>query len=165
MKVDVSDILTVNGASKKLEFEEAPPEREPVAGVILEGNLSFNGTLTNTNGILHLDGRLKAVYSSVCYRCLGAVKGSLDIKIKENFSNSADAEQADMYPYNDKLLDIDRALGDNIVLNLPMKQLCSADCKGLCGKCGKNLNEGQCSCGEDEIDPRMEGLAKYFEKL
>lgn len=165
MKVDVSEIVRINGASMKLAFEEAPPEREPVEGYVLDGDLSFTGTLTNANGILQLDGRLKSVYCSICYRCLGSVNGMLDLRIKENFVNSANEEQTDMYPYEGKVLDIGKALNDNIILNLPMKQLCSENCKGLCSKCGKNLNEAQCNCSEDGIDPRMEGLVKYFENL
>lgn len=163
MKVDISDILRANGASMELDFEEDPPEREPAEGCLLDGKLSFTGTLTNTNGILQLNGRLKADYNSECYRCLGAVKKSMNLKINENFVNSGEAEQPDMYAFEGKILNIGKALNDNIILNLPMRQLCSNDCKGLCTSCGANLNETQCDCGNNKMDPRMEGLGKYFE--
>ncbi len=163
MKVDLSDIIRINGASKELDFEEEPSEMEPAEGCLLDGKLSFIGTLTNTNGILQLNGRLKAVYSSECYRCLGAVKKEMNLKINENFINSGEDEQSDMYAFEGKNLDIGKALNDNIILNLPMKQLCSNDCKGLCITCGANLNETQCNCNNHEIDSRMEGLGKYFE--
>jgi uncharacterized protein len=162
MKVDLSDIIRVNGASKELDFEEEPSEREPAEGCLLDGKLSFTGTLTNTNGILQLKGRLKAAYSSECFRCLGEVKKDMDLRINENFINSGEDEQPDMYTFEGKMLDIGKALNDNIILNLPMKQLCSDDCKGLCGSCGTNLNETQCNCGSNDMDPRMEGLVKYF---
>ncbi|HEX2944665.1 MAG TPA: DUF177 domain-containing protein [Clostridia bacterium] len=163
MKVDISDILRIDGTSLKLEFHEEPPEREPAEGFKLVGALEFAGTLTNNDGILHLDGRLKASYDSVCYRCLDAVNKTLDLGIKEDFINSADAGQTDMYPFEGKVLDISKALTDNIILNLPMKQLCSEKCRGLCSKCGANLNEVQCGCSDDDVDPRMEGLNKFFE--
>ena len=121
--------------------------------------------MTNTNGILQLNGRLKAVYSSECYRCLGAVKKDMDLKINENFINSGEDEQPDMYTFEGKMLDISKALKDNIILSLPMKQLCSYDCKGLCISCGANLNKTQCNCNNKDTDPRMEGLGKYFKKL
>jgi len=88
----------------------------------------------------------------------------LRLRVKENFSSSTDAEQNDMYPSEGKKLDISRALNDNIILNLPMKHLCSEQCRGLCSKCGANLNEVQCGCSDDSIDPRMEGLSKFFER-
>ena len=51
MKVDISDILRVNGASMKLDFEETPPDREPTEGYLLNGKISFTGILTNVNDI------------------------------------------------------------------------------------------------------------------
>ena len=165
MKVNVSDIIRFNGASMELDFEEAPSERELADGCFLDGMISFVGTLTNTNGILQLDGRLNAVYSSECFRCLCTVSKVLGLKVKESFINSANVEQSDMYPFEGKTLDISKALNDNIILNLPMKQLCSNDCKGLCTKCGTNLNEVQCSCSEDDMDSSMESLNKYFDNL
>jgi uncharacterized protein len=164
MKVDISDILAVNGASKEVGYKGEPPEREPTEGCFIDGDIAFSGTLTNNNGILHLDGSLDASCSSVCYRCLGEARTPLKLKIEEDFINSADAGQNDMYPYEGKILDISKALNDNIILNLPLKHLCSDQCKGLCSKCGGNLNEVQCGCVDDMIDPRMEGLNKFFEK-
>ena len=165
MKVNISDIIRVNGASIELNFEEEPIESEPVEGCLIDGKLSFSGTLTNNNGILQLDGCLKAAYSSECYRCLSKVSKVLELNINENFVSSTDAEQTDMYPFEGKVLDISKVLNDNIILSFPMKQLCSNDCKGLCKKCGANLNEVQCGCGKEEINPCMEDLNKYFDNL
>jgi len=49
-----------------------------------------------------------------------------------------------------------------VILDLPSKHLCKDDCKGICFKCGKNLNEGECDCETREVDPR---LAKLMELL
>lgn len=162
MKVDISDILRVNGASMKLEFSEEPAEKEPVKGFILNGDLSFSGTLTNYNGIITLEGYLKASYIGECYRCLCMTGKTLEIKIKEDFAGSEHEGQTDMYSIERKVLDIDKVFYDNIVLSLPMKHLCSEQCKGLCGRCGANLNEEQCGCGEEAVDPRLEGLSGFF---
>lgn len=164
MKVDISDIITINGACLKIDWTGGPPEREPVEGCTIEGDVIFSGTLTNNSGILHLDGWLEAAYKSACYRCLGEVRGALRLRIKEDFSGSADSERNDMYLFEGKKLDISRALNDNIILNLPMKHLCSEQCRGLCSSCGANLNEVRCGCSGDSIDPRMEGLRSFFEK-
>ena len=58
----------------------------------------------------------------------------------------------------DERLDLEELLREDILLDLPSKYLCSPDCKGLCPKCGKNLNEGSCGCQAEEIDPRLEIL-------
>ena len=59
---------------------------------------------------------------------------------------------------SDERLDLEELLREDILLELPSKYLCSPDCKGLCPKCGKNLNEGDCGCEAEEIDPRLEVL-------
>lgn len=62
-------------------------------------------------------------------------------------------------PDTDKI-DIKDDVRDYALLAIPLKKLCSEDCKGLCYKCGKNLNEGDCKCSEDEIDDRWKPLLK-----
>jgi len=61
-------------------------------------------------------------------------------------------------------IDLDEYIRDYAVLAVPMKNLCSEDCKGLCPKCGKNLNEGTCNCSEENIDPRWESIQKLKTK-
>lgn len=165
MQVDVSAILRDNGASLELDFEKEPYEREPVDGYFIDGKISFKGKLTNRNGILLLEGQLDALYMTECYRCLKPLRNALKLKIKENFFERDNSEELSMYLFEGKMLDISKALNDNIILNLPMKQLCSVDCSGLCAACGANLNEVQCVCCNNEIDPRLEGLSRYFDKL
>lgn len=52
-------------------------------------------------------------------------------------------------------IDIGSLLWEEFVLSLPIKPLCKADCRGLCPTCGKNLNEGSCSCLQEQGDPRL----------
>jgi uncharacterized protein len=163
MKVDISDITRFNGASSKIEFEETLPMSEPVGGYFLDGSVKFDGTISNLNGIMELDGRLKVGYSASCYRCLNGIKGQIDIRLKENFVNDSKyAEEIDAYVYEGKLLETEKAFFDNIILNLPMKQVCSRDCKGLCPKCGINLNKEECNCRDDSIDSRLTKFGDFF---
>jgi uncharacterized protein len=48
------------------------------------------------------------------------------------------------------IIDLDQDIREEIILDYPIKPLCNSDCKGLCPKCGKNLNEGGCSCAITE---------------
>ena len=157
MKVDITDITKVNGSSVRLDFEEKAPESEPVEGYTIDGPVGFSGTLTNMNGMLELDGHLKIAYRTACYRCLKPIEGKLDIRIRESFINEKQsADEIDAYALEGKLLNTDKVFEDNIILNLPMKQVCTVDCKGLCPKCGINLNEAS------YINPQMEALNKFF---
>ena len=51
----------------------------------------------------------------------------------------------------------------DLLLALPTKHLCREDCRGLCPRCGKNLNEGLCGCREDKVDPRLAVLAQLMD--
>ena len=64
-----------------------------------------------------------------------------------------------LHPETDKI-DLAKDIRDYAILAVPMKKLCSEDCKGLCPKCGKNLNDGTCDCHEEKMDPRWEPLQK-----
>lgn len=76
----------------------------------------------------------------VCSRCLAEFEVDLKKKLLLN------------YPVNkmEPIIDLEPDIRQEIILNYPIKPLCKPDCKGLCPKCGKNLNEGGCSCGITE---------------
>ena len=54
---------------------------------------------------------------------------------------------------------------EQLEMEFPVRILCREDCRGLCQRCGKNLNEGECGCDTREIDPRMEPLRKLLEQM
>ena len=60
------------------------------------------------------------------------------------------------------VLDITEAIRQYAVLALPMKPLCKPDCQGLCPHCGRNLNEGQCSCPQKSVDARWTKLKELL---
>jgi uncharacterized protein len=64
----------------------------------------------------------------------------------------------------DLKLDLDELVYTEIIISLPMKHLCRADCKGICSGCGKNLNEGECNCSTKQIDPRLQALADLLKE-
>ena len=64
----------------------------------------------------------------------------------------------------DSVLDLEELARTDILLELPTKVLCSEDCKGLCSQCGKNLNEGECSCEKKQIDPRLAILSQLLDQ-
>jgi len=70
--------------------------------------------------------------------------------------------EADYTAAPGNILDIDELALETIQLELPPKLLCSEDCKGLCPKCGADLNEAQCACPPKERDPRFDILNKLL---
>ena len=60
-----------------------------------------------------------------------------------------------------RVIDLVNRVRDAIALELPLRVFCRQDCKGLCSTCGQNLNESDCDCSAEQIDPRWEALAKF----
>ncbi len=60
---------------------------------------------------------------------------------------------------------LDNDVRDYAMLAIPMRKLCKDDCKGLCVSCGKNLNEGQCSCKNESMDERWMPLQNIKKRI
>lgn len=74
-------------------------------------------------------------------------------------------DEMDVDFYKEGLIDTEDIIRDQILLNIPMKPLCSEDCKGLCTICGTNLNYSECGCIVQEIDPRMAILQSLLRRM
>ncbi|MFW5872616.1 MAG: YceD family protein, partial [bacterium] len=85
-------------------------------------------------------------------------------KFEYNFNIDIEKELNKLDIKDIKEVDIRQILKSNIFLDLPIKPLCSEDCKGLCPQCGQNLNKGDCNCERDIIDPRLAKLEKFFDE-
>jgi len=164
MKVDISDILKVSGASLTVEMEELIDGFDELDEFIFDTPVKLNCRLTNMGGIVKMEGHLMVDYKVKCSRCLKDIQSSLRAELKEEFAQEGQTEDDDRYTYADKVIVLDNVLKDNIILNLPARQLCRDDCKGLCPKCGIDLNNGRCNCSEEETDPRMEVLKNFFKE-
>ncbi len=67
--------------------------------------------------------------------------------------------------YEDDGLVLEDVLREQVLLSLPAKTLCSADCKGLCPRCGHNLNSEPCNCRESSPDPRWSALSDLSSRV
>jgi uncharacterized protein len=110
-----------------------------------------------------------------CQRCLEPVaqpvEGQLDLLFMPGAQPPAAPEHAlaeeelgVVEVDEDAVVELRPLLLEQIQLNVPMKPLCRPDCAGLCPTCGANLNEGQCGCRKDEIDPRWAALEALRER-
>lgn len=102
-------------------------------------------TVTFTNPNVLAEGMLNCYVDGYCDRCLAEVSRRIDLPFSQIFYKDVAIEE-DGYVYNGSKLDATKAVCDEIALSVPSGLLCKEDCKGLCPKCGTNLNERQCSC-------------------
>lgn len=163
MLLNVSKIIKVPDSTIEVSFKEKIDFIETNFGTInLLDPIKFTGTLFNDGKVLYLDGNLSTVLELYCDRCTKPVGTSLSIKIKEVFSDEPIDEEEIHIINSGREIDFNPIFIDAILLNMPMKVVCTKQCKGLCSQCGQNLNEGFCSCKEEDLDPRFAVLKTLF---
>ena len=97
-----------------------------------------------------------------CDRCLQPVTVEIPLEIcREYDKNDTEESEEDnlIIGYN---LDTEQLIYCEILVNWPMKTLCTEACKGICKKCGTNLNHRNCTCDTVELDPRMAKIRDIF---
>ncbi len=135
----------------------------------LSAPLTVEAELSHQGEFLQLSCRVRAEVEGRCDRCLEPVRKPVDVRFVElllraeetaRFADLAVGELEEKYVlYADDILDITDLVREHILEVLPQKILCREDCRGLCPKCGQNLNLGQCDCDLHEVDPRFAVLA------
>ena len=128
-------------------------------------------TITNTGDkVLELAGTGKITVGIPCDRCLETVAVEISLEFKKKLDMKlSDEERVNDLDESSYLtgmnLDVDRLVYLEVLICWPLKVLCKEDCKGICSRCGKNLNEGPCGCKEEPKDPRMAAISDIFSKF
>ena len=170
MHISLSEIMNLNGRSKEIEaeigfdrfdydgFEYDLISKEPV-----------RIRLTKLSGrsirfTAHIICRLKAE----CSRCLEPVDLPFDLSIDQELvlddeGCACTKDDDEMLSFVSKYeLDVDGFVKEELMIGFPLKILCKDDCKGICPKCGANLNKGDCGCDRTVLDPRMSVIRDFF---
>jgi uncharacterized protein len=151
------------------------PEGEPGLGAgeaRMLGRTELFLRATRSGDKVGLSGKITARVAFECDRCLAAlsapVEQSFDLLYVPPLSTQEERElgvdDLSIGFYQGDIIDADDLVREQIELTLPMARLCSRDCKGLCPECGANLNEGQCGCETEQIDPRWLALKELKTK-
>ena len=167
MLLNLTDIFTSEQKTveKQVEYE---PDRYKRAGetyeIVHKEPVIFH--LANTGkGKAVISGHMDLTLSMVCDRCLKPVEVPICFDFEEHISEDVlnDPDDADEFFYMEGYkLDTEKLLGNEILINWPPKVLCKEDCKGICKKCGKDLNLGDCGCDDFVPDPRMAVIKDIF---
>lgn len=140
--------IQVNGTLTNDDAVWSEGDRRPAgAGVSVTGRLSVAGS-----GRFYFSGAVNGVTTLQCRRCLGDVEVPVTAAVQLLFAERsvADADDPDVYPLaqgrRGAEVDLRPAVREGWLLETPAFVVCRPACKGLCAKCGANLNLGACSC-------------------
>src|SRR3982751_3649746 len=129
----------------------------PTDGVVVTGRLSAAGT-----GRFYFTGRIEGTVKGSCRRCLTDVLVPVGVDVQLHFVDPAEEtaeDDPDVYVISvrEHELDLRPAIREEWMLAVPAFVVCKDDCKGLCPRCGSDLNQGACDCAPS-IDPRWNAL-------
>lgn len=136
-----------------LTFGSCRPVTEPVV---------CEGAVRNTAGVLVLTAQLSTRLHAVCDRCAGEFTREVSYPVRAVLVTDSENEDDEWtFAVDPEGADLDEVLTTAFVLLMDSKLLCKPDCKGLCFRCGKNLNDGPCAC-RPEADPRLAVLGQLL---
>ena len=130
-------VQTARGGKAPYEFDAAAEELFGEALEEFDGDIKIVGEVEDVGRCYVVRGRIECKKNFICDRCLTQATANQVHEFEEEFDKSEAAED---------LIDVTELLHDELLAGQLMKNLCKADCKGLCPKCGANLNEGECGC-------------------
>ena len=172
MKLQLKPLFS--GEVAKLPFETAIDasavsfqDTYPLKDVRATGDIVAHSGPGDTVAWLALWAQVDYVYAAPCDRC------AADMQLPQSFTvthtlvsevAAADSDEADdLVLVDSHVLALDKLLLEDLILQIPGKHLCMPDCKGLCPRCGQNLNEEACGCRLQETDPRWDALKQLLD--
>ena len=164
MLLNVKPILNTPGKQLDFQFELDLSDMEFSGRYPVSRPVAITGQVRNTADVLELDMTARTTLDAMCDRCgkefLQEKEISYSCMLAEELQNE-DNDEIELL--EDGMVDVGELARTAFILDMDTKTLCSEDCKGLCPRCGADLNLGPCSC-KKETDPRLAVLAKLLEK-
>ena len=151
MIINVGKALKALGQPFLFEFEQELSDLE-FPGVLLGTAVPvrIQGTYQGQPGGVQIEGTLTTVLRMQCSRCAEEFKRPLTLPFCEVFYQGPETEEQEGFPFEGETINLAEMVHTLILLELPMQNLCSPDCPGLCAVYGQDLSGGSCGCDQDK---------------
>ncbi len=164
MQLDFTNIFNSSCDELKVDYSLSLEDFEYGTYKPLKDGVTVKGRAYSKADVAHLELIVSFDFYGMCDRCANEFKRAYSFDINKivvpHLENELDDDGYVITENN--ILDIDDLVYQEIQLFLPHKMLCNDDCKGLCTKCGANLNREECNCKKD-VDPRMAALLELLD--
>lgn len=169
MLIDLSELLSLEGKVKSVEIPLEMEEFSTRMGSYpIEDKKPMEFKFTSLgNRDVEFEAHINLTLLMPCDRCLEEVKENIIISASKEINlGDTDVTRRDaldeMVYITGTSFDAEKFAYGEILVNLPMKVLCSNSCKGICNRCGTNLNHGNCGCDTTGTDLRMAKALEVF---
>lgn len=122
------------------------------------------------NKEISITGTTELTFMIPCGRCLKPVRYTMPLELERTVDMKLSEEELEEVLeekcfFVGEQLDPEILLYNEILVNWPIRVLCKDDCKGICSRCGANLNTSSCDCDQEPKDPRMAAIQDIFSKF
>jgi uncharacterized protein len=158
LRLSIADLLHHPASRRDVRVEVAELEGAQVGTTQLDPAvpLVLEALLERIPDGIVVRGRAHGRWRAPCARCLIEVGGELDSPISELFE--VDPLEGETYALDGDEIDLEIAVRDAVLLELPVAPRCRNDCSGLCPMCGVDRNDAVCDCDPNPPDPRWDAL-------
>ena len=165
MLLSVKKIINAPGEGQDFLFELDLSDVEFGGLYPIDRPVVVTGGVRNIAGMLLLQFEASTVLRLVCDRCAKPFSREKAIRCEYMLSEEAEDEENDnIVLIENDAVDVGDLARTAFILDMDTKNLCQEDCKGLCPRCGADLNQGSCGCQKRDVDPRLAVLAKLLEE-
>ena len=129
--------------------------------------IKVTGVIQDRAGVVTFDATAEFTLTVHCARCMKefTVDKTQEMHYMISTDSEDDGEETEgMYYAGSEEIETDDIIVPDIIMDMDIAFLCKEDCKGLCPKCGCDLNETTCSCETREVDPRLAKLGELLKK-
>lgn len=167
MIIDLSDIIKDYGGrmnvSTSIEMDDTDFLGESFK---FQKPLNIEGSIVNNTKSLEFSAKVEGEMQVHCARCSKPFIVPVKFRMNEILiSEDGDSANDEAIVLSGEELDISDIVMNSFLMSVSGKYLCKDDCKGLCSKCGADLNNGDCGCDNEEIDPRWADLQKIMKNM
>jgi len=140
--------------------------------IIFDGPIKVEADVILTQEDVLVEGKITAKAQVICHCCLEQFAFDIETALNEKFVTTAqynllteeEQEEENINCYQSGQINLEPLVEQALYLALPMKAVCQENCKGLCPRCGCNLNLNKCECKGREFDPRLAVLQQLLNK-
>jgi uncharacterized protein len=146
MTINLRKIFNLPGESMPVDVSVEPSELTDIQGYTFATPVNIKGQVYNRAGIVKIKFATEFTLNIICDRCLKEFDRSYSYEFEHIVVKSLTTDNDEYIVADNESIDLKEIAISDLLLQLPSKLLCDENCKGLCMKCGCNLNESQCDC-------------------
>lgn len=165
MRLELRDIIHVPGASLPFSFSLDLTGMDFYGARPITRPILVEGRVVNRAGALVLEGTASTRLSLTCDRCCRSFEREQSVRLDTLLAEELEDEESEdeIFLLDGSAVDLDEVASTAFILGMDTKNLCSESCRGLCSRCGADLNLGPCTC-KPEADPRLAALAQLLDE-